>query len=1139
MATRTISTKVAVKGESEFRAAISSVNAELRNMQSALKMTETQYKNNANSTEALTAKGKALNDLFASQKSKVSALETGLKNAQQADERYAQKKADLTRKIEENAAALKRLQTQSGDTTAEQKKLTEENERLDAELKKNEANLIGAQKAVNNWQTDLNKAKTSVIETQAAIDENSAALSQNSEKAKANGTAIDTLAAALVSSGIKKSLREITEALTACVNASVDFESAMAGVAKTTDLTDEELQGMGDAIKQLSTEIPIAGTELAGVVEVAGQLGIAKEDLVDFSTVMANLGASTNLTAEEAALMLAQFANVTKMDPSMYENLGSTIVALGNNFETDEQKITSMAQRMAASGAIAGLTQQEILALATAVSSVGIEAEAGGTAMNKTFTAIETAVATGSKKLDTYAEVAGMSAAEFSEAWETKPVTAIEAFLKGLGSLEDAGGNVTLILDELGLTGDRQSNMLKSLGQASEKVSTALQISNTAWAENTALMKEAGTRYETTESKLTMFKNSVTNLETAVGDQLTPALGKLADEGKDVVKWATEFVEANTWLAPSITAAATALGVMGTALSGVLIYANVILPAFKALKEAMTATSLITGAWTTLILAAVAALAVFVATLPPASSEANDLRDSMENLADGMKEADDAFSKTVKSTEAASVVAESYVKRLKELEEQGLNTKESQAEYRATVDALNAVIPGLNLVIDEQTGLINQSTDALLNNISAWKEQAMQAAYSAKAQEQVNLLVDAQVSLDEANTALVESEAATSDAVHKTADAMVEYNAAAGNLAEARRGLFTGDVSTSEFEEALAAEEAASARLQDAMLQLSEDEITAAQSQAALKEEISTAQEAIEGYEEKIQTLYESMGNVGDSANAAAEGIADASAALEDAGEVSGEGIKEGFDSSIAGMSDSVAAEMADTQAVVEGASDSVVATATDMGSQAASGFASEIDGMVDAAKQAVSDATLAVSQGAQDAYNAGYSVGSNISLGAKAGIMAYAYLVAQEAAQMVTDAINAAKLAADSHSPSKKTMQLGRDLDKGLILGIQEQEDKILDAIKSTMAKVSSVKVAMPEIYDSTDTVLKALSGSSADSRLDRLASSVADKLVKAQKPVTPVNVTQNIYAEDTSYAGQQREAARQMKQLARELNR
>ena len=62
MATRTISTKLAIEGESEYRASITRINNEIKSLQSALKLTESQYQTNANSMAALTAKGKALSD---------------------------------------------------------------------------------------------------------------------------------------------------------------------------------------------------------------------------------------------------------------------------------------------------------------------------------------------------------------------------------------------------------------------------------------------------------------------------------------------------------------------------------------------------------------------------------------------------------------------------------------------------------------------------------------------------------------------------------------------------------------------------------------------------------------------------------------------------------------------------------------------------------------------------------------------------------------------------------------------------------------------------------------------------------------------------------------------------------------------
>ena len=224
---------------------------------------------------------------------------------------------------------------------------------------------------------------------------------------------------AIVAAGIATALKEIYQYFADCAQASMDFESAITGVAKTTDLTDDELAAMSDAIKEMSTEIPATTEEIAAVAEAAGQLGIQKDSLLDFTEVMTMLGTATNMTADEAATALARFANITGTSADNYDRLGSVIVALGNNFATTESEITAMATRLASAGTLAGLSESEILALSAAMSSVGIEAEAGGTAMTETMNAIETAVAQGNETLTEFARIAGMTSAEFAS-WTSR-----------------------------------------------------------------------------------------------------------------------------------------------------------------------------------------------------------------------------------------------------------------------------------------------------------------------------------------------------------------------------------------------------------------------------------------------------------------------------------------------------------------------------------------------------------------------------------------------------------------------------------------------------------------------------------------------------------------------------------------------
>lgn len=207
-----------------------------------------------------------------------------------------------------------------------------------------------------------------------------------------------------------------------------------------------------------------------------------------------------------------------------------------NHFATTERDIVEMTNRLAAGGKLAGLTTPEILGLATAMSSVGIEAEAGGSAMTQTLTGIGKAVSgvgKGAKeKLEVIAQTAGMTAEQFSTAWKQKPAEALQAFIKGLQRAHDEGKNMDGILDELGMTGIRQGNMLKSLASASDKMSEAVSRSNTAWKENNALTNEASKRYETTESQLKIFKNKLTDIAIEFGGPLLKALNSGLDAAK-------------------------------------------------------------------------------------------------------------------------------------------------------------------------------------------------------------------------------------------------------------------------------------------------------------------------------------------------------------------------------------------------------------------------------------------------------------------------------------------------------------------------------------------------------------------------------------------------------------------------------
>src|SRR5687767_891665 len=82
--------------------------------------------------------------------------------------------------------------------------------------------------------------------------------------------------------------------LAAGIKAAMDWESAWAGVTKTVDGSAAEMAVLEEGLRGLATTLPATHEEIAGVAEAAGQLGVGREDILDFTKTMIDLGETTN-----------------------------------------------------------------------------------------------------------------------------------------------------------------------------------------------------------------------------------------------------------------------------------------------------------------------------------------------------------------------------------------------------------------------------------------------------------------------------------------------------------------------------------------------------------------------------------------------------------------------------------------------------------------------------------------------------------------------------------------------------------------------------------------------------------------------------------------------------------------------------
>lgn len=464
---------------------------------------------------------------------------------------------------------LLKLDPGNADLMAQKQRLltqaiSETKEKLDSlKLASQQANDALARGEISQSQYDA--LQREIVETENALaelgrqaDQSAVALQKigaTGEKLKSVGSSIE---------GVGKKLMPITAVVgglgTAAVKSAVDFESAFAGVTKTVDGTETQLESIRQGILKLSQSTASSANDIAAVAEAAGQLGVKTEDILQFTETMVRLGDSTNISAEEAATAIAKLFNITGTSMDQVGNFGATLVALGNNAATTENDIMNMTTRIASSATQVGMTEQQMLALATSLSSVGLEAEAGGTAISTVITNIDKAVSMNSESLGTWAKTAGMSAEEFKGCWERDAYGALQMVVSGMGDASANGENLNLLLDELGITGIRTSDTMKRLSSASEMMGEMTGIANQAWAENTALTDESNKRYETTAAKLSQLKAALTEVGIIFGELLLPYVQKAVDFLKGLLTWVNGLDEGTKKIIITIALVAAAIG---------------------------------------------------------------------------------------------------------------------------------------------------------------------------------------------------------------------------------------------------------------------------------------------------------------------------------------------------------------------------------------------------------------------------------------------------------------------------------------------------------------------------------------------------------------------------------------------------
>lgn len=306
---------------------------------------------------------------------------------------------------------------------------------------------------------------------------------------------------------------------TAIFAAGIAWERDFANVIRTSNLdpTSDAVNTLRRNFQDLAASIPVTADELAKIGTLGGQLGISAGQLTGFTETVAQFAAVTGMSVEESATVFGRLNALLPDVQGNFDALGSAILFVGRNSVATESEIGRVSTQISSMGDFAGLTAADVIGLAGALSSVGVQPELARGTVTRLFTLMSRAVAEGGDTLDEFARISGVSSDEFSKAWGTDEFG--DVFLGFMGGIRDEGGNAVSTLNALGVASVRDvpallrlANAADSTGKAGALLAQTFGDARDSFGQATDLASQYAIINDTVASKIQKFVNNIQNL---------------------------------------------------------------------------------------------------------------------------------------------------------------------------------------------------------------------------------------------------------------------------------------------------------------------------------------------------------------------------------------------------------------------------------------------------------------------------------------------------------------------------------------------------------------------------------------------------------------------------------------------------
>lgn len=372
------------------------------------------------------------------------------------------------------------------------------------------------------------------------------------------------------------------------IQSAVNFESAMADVAKVVDgLRDENgnltdtYYAMSDSIVQMSKNIPMAAEDLAAITASAGTAGIAAEELTTFTETAAKMGVAFDTTAEQAGDWMAKWRTSFTMSQEEVTALADQINYLSNNSASTASEISTIVTAVGPLGDVAGISAAQIAALGSTMVGVGVQQDVAATGIRKLATTM-VAGSSATKAQATVLQQLGLDATEMAERMQTDAEGAILTFLEAVSKLPEAEQAAALKnyfgQESVGAIAPLLTN-LDVLRERFEMVADAQLYAGSMDAEYAA-------RAATTANNIQLYENRIAALKIQIGDYLLPVVNKVLAAASGGLDWISDKIA---------SAEGTVSGFIGTVQSKALAIFTMIRPKLESIgakaQEIFTALS--------------------------------------------------------------------------------------------------------------------------------------------------------------------------------------------------------------------------------------------------------------------------------------------------------------------------------------------------------------------------------------------------------------------------------------------------------------------------------------------------------------------------------------------------------------------